>query len=167
MAVEIRFCDGAAGLHVQKKRIFSAPQGCMSKNNGFFLRRRVVRQEFHVEILTPEVSCQEFHVEILTPEVSCQEFYVEILTPEVSCQEFYVEILTPEVSCQEFHVEILTPEVSCQEFHVEILHRSQNLFEKHVLHQKLCIFTLKISLFAHFFLHLPTSLLNTNTYEKK
>ena len=153
MAVEIRFCDGAAGLHVQKKRIFSAPQGCMSKNNGFFLRRRVVRQEFHVEILTPEVSCQEFHVEILTPEVSCQEFYVEILTPEVSCQEF--------------HVEILTPEVSCQEFHVEILHRSQNLFEKHVLHQKLCIFTLKISLFAHFFLHLPTSLLNTNTYEKK
>ena len=104
MAVEIRFCDGAAGSGVKK--------------NGFFLRRRVVRQEFHVEILTPEVDCQEFHVEILTPEVDCQEF------------------------------------------HVEILHRSQNLFKKHVLHQELCIFTLKIFLFAHFFLHLPTSFLN-------
>ena len=91
----------------------------------------------------------------------------DFLQTEVVRQEFYVEILTPEVDCQEFHVEILTPEVSCQEFHVEILHRSQNLFEKHVLHQKLCIFTPRISLFAHFFLHLPTSLLNTNTYEKK
>ena len=115
------------------------PGGPRVKKNGFFLRRRVVRQEFHVEILTPEVFCQEFHVEILTPEVDCQEF----------------------------HVEILTPEVSCQEFHVEILHRSQNLFKKHVLHQKLCIFTLKIFSFAHFFLHLPTSLLNTNDDEKK
>ena len=26
---------------VKKQRVFSAPQGCMSKNNGFFLRRRV------------------------------------------------------------------------------------------------------------------------------
>ena len=25
----------------KKKRVFSAPEGCMSKNNGFFLRRRV------------------------------------------------------------------------------------------------------------------------------
>ena len=77
------------------------------------------------------------------------------------------DFLQTEVDCQEFYVEILTPEVDCQEFHVEILHRSQNLFKKHVLHQKLCIFTLKIFSFAHFFLHLPTSLLNTNTYEKK
>ena len=122
------------------------PEGRASKNTRDFLQTEVVRQEFHVEILTPEVSCQEFHVEILTPEVDCQEFHVEILTPEVVCQESPVEILTPEVVCQE------SP--------VEILHRSQNLFKKHVLHQELCIFTPKIFLFAHFFLHLPTSLLN-------
>ena len=117
--------------------------------------------------MVPEGRSSKNTRDFLQTEVVCQEFHVEILTPEVSCQEFYVEILTPEVDCQEFYVEILTPEVDCQEFHVEILHRSQNLFKKHVLHQKLCIFTLKIFSFAHFFLHLPTSLLNTNTYEKK
>ena len=45
MAVEIRFCDGAGGLHVKKKRIFSAPEGHASKKNEFFLRRRVTRQK--------------------------------------------------------------------------------------------------------------------------
>ena len=44
MAVEIRFCDGAAGLRV-KKRIFSAPEGRSSKNSDFFLRWRVGRQK--------------------------------------------------------------------------------------------------------------------------
>ena len=103
----------------------------------------------------------------MVPEGRASKNTRDFLQTEVVRQEFHVEILTPEVSCQEFHVEILTPEVDCQEFHVEILHRSQNLFKKHVLHQELCIFTLKIFLFAHFFLHLPTSLLNTNTNEKK
>ena len=37
------FCTG--GSRVKKKRIFSAPQGCMSKNNGFFLRCRVACQK--------------------------------------------------------------------------------------------------------------------------
>ncbi len=37
------FC--AAGLHVKKQRVFSAPEGQASKNNGFFLRRRVTRQK--------------------------------------------------------------------------------------------------------------------------
>ena len=38
------FC--AAGLHVKKRWPFSAPQGCTSKNDGRFLRRRVARQKF-------------------------------------------------------------------------------------------------------------------------
>ena len=37
------FC--AAGSRVKKQRLFSAPQGCTSKNNDFFLRRRVTRQK--------------------------------------------------------------------------------------------------------------------------
>ena len=45
MAVEIRFCDGAGGSRVKKKRIFSAPEGQASKNSDFFLRRRVERQK--------------------------------------------------------------------------------------------------------------------------
>jgi len=37
------FCAG--GPFVKKQRIFSAPEGRSSKNNGFFLRRRVTRQK--------------------------------------------------------------------------------------------------------------------------
>ena len=37
------FCAG--GPFVKKQRIFSAPEGHASKNNGFFLRRRVARQK--------------------------------------------------------------------------------------------------------------------------
>ena len=37
------FC--AAGLQVKKQWIFSAPQGCKSKNDGRFLRRRVASQK--------------------------------------------------------------------------------------------------------------------------
>ncbi|WP_315330991.1 hypothetical protein [Segatella oulorum] len=37
------FC--AAGLRVKKQRVFSAPEARSSKNNGFFLRRRVARQK--------------------------------------------------------------------------------------------------------------------------
>ena len=45
MAAEVRFCDGAGGSFVKKKWIFSAPEGQASKNNEFFLRRRVERQK--------------------------------------------------------------------------------------------------------------------------
>ena len=51
------FC--AVGLHVQKKWIFSALQGCTSKNNGFFLRRRVACQETVARFLRRRVACQE------------------------------------------------------------------------------------------------------------
>ena len=37
------FC--AAGLHVKKNRVFSAPEGHSSKKTEFFLRRRVARQK--------------------------------------------------------------------------------------------------------------------------
>ncbi|WP_277072894.1 hypothetical protein, partial [Segatella oulorum] len=37
------FC--AAGLQVKKRWPFSALQGCMSKNDGRFLRRRVASQK--------------------------------------------------------------------------------------------------------------------------
>ena len=37
------FC--AAGLHVKKQRVFSAPEGQASKKNDFFLRPRVKRQK--------------------------------------------------------------------------------------------------------------------------
>ena len=59
MAVEIRFYDGAGGSGVKKKRIFSAPEGCTSKNDGRFLRRRVACQETVARFLRRRVACQK------------------------------------------------------------------------------------------------------------
>ena len=65
------FC--AAGLHVKKRWPFSAPQGCMSKNDGRFLRCRVARQKNDGRFLRRRVASQETVARFLRRRVACQK----------------------------------------------------------------------------------------------
>ena len=132
MAVEIRFCDGAAGLHVKKRWPFSALQGCMSKNDGRFLRRRVASQETVARFLRRRVASQETVARFLRRRVACQETVVRFLRRRVASQETVARFLRRRF--------------------VPI----KNRFPQQVR----SISVLKIFSFAHFFLHLPTSFLN-------
>ena len=65
------FCTG--GSRVKKQRVFSAPEAHASKNNGFFLRRRVASPKKNGFFLRRRVASQETVARFLRRRVACQK----------------------------------------------------------------------------------------------
>ena len=159
MAVEIRFCDGTAGSGVKKKRIFSALQGCTSKNNGFFLRCRVARPKIMDFFCAAGLQVKKRWPVFCTAGLQVKKRW-PFSAPQGCMSKNDGRFLRRRVASQETVARFLRRRVASQETVVRFLRRRFVPIKNRFPQQVRSISVLKIFSFAHFFLHLPTSFLN-------
>ena len=165
MAVKIRFCDGAGGSGVKKQRVFSAPEARASKNNEFFLRRRVTRQKKTDFFCAGGSSVKKQRV-FSAPEGQASKNNEFFLRRRVECQKTTSFFCAGGSSVKKQRI-FSASEGRASKNNGFFLHRRFVPIKNRFPQQVRSISILKIFSFAHFFLHLPTSFLKTNTNEKK